>query len=317
MEFDLVNFCEIDSYAARSYCAIHNVNADLNLGDITKVDIEKLPTNIDFITHGSPCVSFSKAGLRLGGDRGSGTPSSLMWNSVEIIRHCLPKFIIWENVSNVLSPKHRHNFDEYIEEINSMGYNSYYKVMNSKDYGWPQNRDRIFVLSVRKDIVEKSKPFVFPEPIPLKCKLKDLLISNPDEKLFLTEEQKLRFKTSTYQQNRRIIQRKDWCDALCARDFKDPKCVEVDGEKGSRKLSPNEYWRIMGFSDEDFLKAKSTGNSNSQLYKQAGNAIVLPVILGILENLRAYYPDDFKNGLKYLSLFSGVGTFEMALKLLK
>lgn len=315
MEYNLVNFCEIDKYAEKSYCAIHNVSADKNLGNICNVDILNLPKNIDLLTHGSPCVSFSKAGLRLGGDRGSGTPSSLMWNSVEIIKHCVPKFVIWENVANVLSPKHKHNFDEYIDELKNQGYTSYYKVMNSKNYGWPQNRERIFVLSVRNDIVEKSKiDFIFPEPCELAVKLSDLLIKNPDDALFLTDAQKLRFQTTNYQQNRRIIQRKDWCDALCARDFKDPKCVDVEGEKGPRRMTPQEYWRIMGFSDEDFLLAKSTGNSNSQLYKQAGNAIVLPVLRKIMKQIKLQYSDDFVDGLNYLSLFSGVGTFEMALK---
>ena len=315
MEFNLVNFCEIDKYAERSYCAIHNVNPNKNLGDICKVDIDNLPIDVDLITHGSPCVSFSKAGLRLGGDRGSGTPSSLMWNSVEIIRHCNPKFIIWENVSNVLSKQHKHNFDEYINELKNMGYNSYYKVMNSKNYGWPQNRDRIFVLSVREDVdCVADRGFEFPIESPLITKLPDLLESNPDDKYYLTEIQKVRFKTTTYEQNRRIIQYKDWCDTLCARDFKDPKCVDVEGEKGPRRMTPLEYWRVMNFSDEDFEKAVSAGNSNTQLYKQAGNAIVLCVIKQVMEKMKEQYPNDFKDGLNYLSLFSGVGTFEMALK---
>lgn len=315
MNFELVNFCELDSYAVKSYCAIHGVSSDKNLGDICKVDINSLPKDIDFLTHGSPCVAFSKAGQNLGGDKGSGTPSSLMWNSVEIIRHCMPKFVIWENVSNVLAPKHKHNFDEYINELKEIGYTSYYKVMNSKDYGWPQNRDRIFVLSVRKDIDNSyDSKFTFPLEEPLKVVMSDLLEDNPDDRLFLTETQIERFATSSYLQSRRIIQRKDWCDTLCARDFKDPKCVDVEGQRGPRKLTPLEYWRIMGFSDVDYNKAASTGNSNSQLYKQAGNAIVLPLIQKVMVKMQEYFPNDFKDGLRYLSLFSGVGTFEMALK---
>lgn len=309
MNYNLVNFCEIDKYASKSYCAIHNVNADKNLGDITKVDIESLPVNIDLITHGSPCVSFSKAGLMLGGDRGSGTPSSLMWNSVEIIKHCRPKFIIWENVSSVLYKKHIHNFNEYISVLEDNGYFSYYQVMNALNYGWPQYRDRIIVVSIRDDI---DNGFLFPHEKGLEKKLCDLLEDTVSDDFYLTKEQLFRMQNCNYRLNRERIQKLDFCYALCARDFKDPKCVE--DSKGIRKLTPKEYWRIMGFSDDDFEKAKSMGISKSQLYKQAGNSIVLPVILSVVENLKEYYPNYFNEGLEYLSLFSGVGAFEMALK---
>ena len=123
INFELVGFSEIDKYAIKSYCAIHNVNEDKNLGDITKIDIEKLPRFIDIITHGSPCQDFSVAGKQAGGDKGTNTRSSLMWNTVDIIKWCLPKYVIWENVKNLLSSKHRHNFDSYIETMDKLGYN--------------------------------------------------------------------------------------------------------------------------------------------------------------------------------------------------
>ena len=103
IDYELVNFCENDKYAIKAYCAIHDVDEHLNLGDITKINIENLPKDIDLITHGSPCQDFSVAGLQRGGDEGSKTRSSLMWNTVEIIKHCKPKYVIWENVKNVLS----------------------------------------------------------------------------------------------------------------------------------------------------------------------------------------------------------------------
>ena len=309
MNIEVLKYCEIDAQASRSYSAIHNVPIEKNLGDICGVDLDTLPIGFTLLTHGSPCTSFSNAGLRLGGDRGSGTPSSLMWNSVEIIRHCKPKFVIWENVSSVLSKKHKHNFDEYIDELREIGYESYYKVMNAKKYGCPQNRDRIFVLSIRNDI---DKGFVFPEEVELTKTLKDILEKNVDPKFYLTETQINRIKTTTYMSGRRRIQYKDWCDTVCARDWKDPKCVEVEGRV--RKLTPREYWRLMGFSDTDFNLASSTGISNSQLYKQAGNSIAYSVIKGILYNLSLQYPEEFKDGFGYISLFSGVGAFEMALR---
>lgn len=309
MELKLLNYCEIDKYASKSFAAIHNVSEDINLGDICKVDIEKLPKDFTLLTHGSPCTSFSNGGYRLGGDRGSGTPSSLMWNSVEIIRHCKPKFVIWENVSNVLAPRHKHNFDSYIEELQEIGYISYYKVMNAKLYGTPQNRDRIFIVSIRKDL---DKGYDFPMPVDLKTTIKDLLEDEVEAKWYLTETQINRIKTTTYSSGSRRIQYKNWCDTLCARDWKDPKCVEVDGKV--RKLTPKEYWRIMGFSDEDYEKAESTGNANSHLYKQAGNSIAYSVIYSIFKNIVEQYGDVFIKDLSMVSLFSGVGAFEMALR---
>lgn len=187
IKYKLVGFSEIDKYAIKSYCAIHNESEEKNLGDITKIDISKLPKDIDLLTHGSPCQDFSTAGLNKGGDKGSKTRSSLMWNTVEIIESVKPKYVIWENVKNLLSKKHRHNFDKYIEVLNDLGYNSYYEVLNSKDYGIPQNRERVFTVSIRKDIDKGS--FLFPEKEELKLKLKDLLEDNVDEKYYLSEEQ--------------------------------------------------------------------------------------------------------------------------------
>ena len=310
MNYKLINYCEIDENASKSYCAVHNIDKNLNLGDITKVDIDKLPKEgITLITHGSPCTSFSNAGLQLGGDRGSGTPSSLMWNSVEIIRHCKPKFVLWENVSNVLSTKHRHNFEEYISELEEIGYISHYKVMNAKNFDCPQNRDRIFVLSIRKDL---DKGFNFPEEVGLKKKLRDILEEDVEDKWYLSQKQIDRIQNTTYMSGKRRIQRKDWCDTICARDWKDPKCVE--DKKGIRKLTPLEYWRIQGFSDNDFYKAQSSGQSNSSLYKQAGNSISYNVLKALFTEIIKQYDVAFSENLTYLSLFSGIGAFDMVLR---
>ncbi len=153
IDYTLVGFSEIDKYAVESYCAIHGVDPSLNLGDITKIDIESLP-RVDLITHGSPCQDFSAAGLGRGGDKGSGTRSSLIWQTVEIVRHCRPKIVLWENVKGVLSAKHRHNFDKYLAEMESLGYTNKYAVLNSKDFGVAQNRERIFVVSTLPGVAE-------------------------------------------------------------------------------------------------------------------------------------------------------------------
>ena len=272
--------------------------------------------------HGSPCQDISLAGLQAGADQGTDTRSSLMYESIRIIEKLNPKYVIWENVKNLLGKKHKHNFDNYIDKLDELGYNSYYQVLNAKDYGVAQNRERVYTISIRKDIDEGK--FKFPEKEPLKLRLKDILEDKVDEKYYLNDKQLLAIKNSTYMSTQRRIQERDWCDILCARDFKDPKCVRIGGifdtekskhQAGSiydkeglaptvdtmqggyrqpmivdteakvRKLTPLECWRLMSFDDEDFYKAKNVGISNSQLYKQAGNSIVVKVLEKILKNL--------------------------------
>ena len=135
--------------------------------------------------HGSPCQDFSLAGKQAGGDEGSGTRSSLMYETIRIVEKLKPKYVIWENVKNVISKRHIHNFNEYINKMDELGYTNYYQVLNAKDYGIPQNRERVFTISIRKDI---DKGYSFPEPQELKLKLKDMLEDEVDEKYYLSEE---------------------------------------------------------------------------------------------------------------------------------
>lgn len=183
--YELLGFSEIDKFAIKSYCKVHNVDESLNLGDITKIDINTLPTDIDLITHGSPCQSFSVAGKGHGGDEGSGTRSSLMWNTVAICKHCKPKYVIWENVKNVLSKRHRHNFDKYLDEMGKIGYDNYYEVLNAKHFNIPQNRERIFVISIRKDL---NQDFKFPVGQDCEIRLKDILEEVVDKKYYVDDE---------------------------------------------------------------------------------------------------------------------------------
>ena len=274
IDFEVADYVEIDKYAVASYNAINETNFVPQ--DITKWDkyIE-----VDWIMSGSPCQDFSLAGIGKGGDKGSGTKSSLMYENIRIIEKLNPKYVIWENVKNLLSKKHIHNFNAYLEAMEELGYYSYYQVLNSKDYGIPQNRERVFTISIRKDI---NNLFTFPPKQELKLKLKDLLDYEVDKKYYLTAEQVDRIKLSSYAQNKRRIQEKDYCDTLCAHDSIGPKCVKFGNSY--RNLIPKECWRLMGFNDEDFEKAAKV-NSNTQLYKQAGNSIVVNVLECIFKNL--------------------------------
>lgn len=251
-----------------------------------------------------------------------------MYETIRIVEKLKPKYVIWENVKNLISKKHIHNFNAYIETLNELGYKSYYKVLNAKDYGIPQNRERVFTISIRNDI---DKEFIFPDKKELNIKLKDLLEESVDEKYYLTETEKITYSRDfgskgkeidinkpvptltasmgtgggnipilkirnntkkgyleaspgdgvyTVTSNKRGTVSKDSIHTLTTRQ--DYGVVLEDLR--IRKLTPKECWRLMGFEDKDFEKASKV-NSNTQLYKQAGNSIVVNVLEAILKNL--------------------------------
>lgn len=178
IEHEIVDAVEIDKFAIASFNALHGTNFEPQ--DITAWDKD---IEVDFIMHGSPCQDFSVAGKGAGGDEGSGTRSSLMYETLRIVEKLKPKYVIWENVKNLLSKKHRHNFDAYLERMSELGYGNKYQVLNAKDHGIPQNRERVFTVSILG-----GGEFDFPDPIPLDKKLKDVLETEVDEKYYLSDK---------------------------------------------------------------------------------------------------------------------------------
>lgn len=314
--YELAGFSEIDKYAVKSYCAIHGVDESMNLGDITKIDEKALPKDIDLITYGFPCQDISLAGKQKGlfHDDGSKTRSGLFFEALRIIEATKPKIAIAENVKNLTDKKFKEQFALVLESLNEAGYNNYWKVLNAKDYGIPQNRERVFIISIRKDI---DKGYEFPEPFPLQLRLKDMLDAEADEKFYLSNnrtsgsptEQRLEPNTKGLCNTLTTVQ-KDNLVAEPVNPMPDGTCrtiknqyyktsqanYERTGSMGAtgvntglriRKLTPKECFRLMGFDDEDFYKAEAV-NSNTQLYKQAGNSIVVDVLEAIFTNLKPY-----------------------------
>lgn len=361
---------EFDKYASQAYMQLHGETK--NYGDIYTIDESKLPY-FDMITYSTPCQDFSSAGKQAGGDKGSGTRSSLLWECERIIRAVKPKFLLMENVKNLLSKKHCHNFNEWFKVLEDMGYTNYYKVLNAKDYGIPQNRERIFCVSILG-----GGQYLFPNPKPLEKRLKDMLEDNVDEKFYLSATAVSSFLKSTFTQERDRLNTKDIAKTLRARDAHGPQLVsepviaasrgrnpdnpsdrtvgipteqrlevKYDGctntltsvqkdnyviepkviqvgnivDSGNwdnpqnacqgggsepkitegyriRKLTPRECWRLMGVKDEQFDRLH--GISNSQLYKLAGNSIVVDVLEAIFKNLLMPETTDTKG---QLSLF--------------
>lgn len=332
VEYEVVNFCEVDKFASVSYNAIHGEPLEKNLGDVTKVEEDKLP-DYDMLTWGSPCQDFSVAGVGAGSvwecqlcnhkynpltvhytkrgecpECGWGeidkTRSSLLVEGLRILRAKKPRFSIYENVKNMIGKANKATFDMFIKELEEYGYNNYWKVLNAKDYGIPQNRERVFVVSILKE--DDTGTFIWPEPFDNGLRLKDFLEDEVDEKYYINQEKTEKLlqslssqwqgvkvavpcltpdRTEKRQNGRRFKDDGDPMFTLTVQDRHGVLTGIDTSQYRIRKLTPREYWRLMGFKDEDFDKAEAVGISNSQLYKQAANSIVVGVLVGIIKGL--------------------------------
>ena len=188
VDYEVVNYCEIDKFASKSYSAIHGIPETKNLWDITKINVFNLPKDVDLITYGFPCQDISLAGHQKGlfNEDGSLTRSGLFFKALDVIEYCKPKVAIAENVKNLVGKKFKPQFDIVLDSLDKVGYNNYWKVLNSKDYGIPQNRERVFIVSIRKDI--DNELFEFPKPYSLEKRLKDFLEPHVDEKYYLSDD---------------------------------------------------------------------------------------------------------------------------------
>lgn len=183
IDYELVGFSEIDKWAIKSYCAIHNVSEDLNLGDISKIKDEGMPS-ADLVTYGFPCQDISVAGLQKGIKEG--TRSGLLYEAERIIEHVKPKYAIAENVKNLVGKKHKNDFDELLKRLDEYGYNNYWRILNASEHGIPQARERVFIVSIRKDIDQGI--FEFEKPQELKLRFIDLLDKEVEEKYYIDND---------------------------------------------------------------------------------------------------------------------------------
>ena len=176
--------------AVIAHKALFPENADKNLGDMTKIDWESVP-DFDLLFYSTPCQSISAAGLQHGFEEGSGTRSSIIWNVRDAVRIKRPKFLCLENVKAMVSKKFIGMFNLWQSELEKLGYANFAKVLNAKDYGVPQNRERIFLVSIRMDGLEGlagNVQYHFPKPFPLERRLKDVLEDKVDEKYYLSDK---------------------------------------------------------------------------------------------------------------------------------
>lgn len=183
VDYELVGWSEIDKYAIMAHNAIYPQWAERNYGDISKIDWSQV-ADFDLFTYSSPCQDFSQAGKQAGGTQGSGTRSSLLWECERAIREKRPKYLVFENVAALVSKKFIKLFIEWQLVLEGYGYSNFCKIMNAKDYGIPQNRERIFMVS----ILGEDARYTFPQPFKRKIELQDLLKSEVDERYYIKDD---------------------------------------------------------------------------------------------------------------------------------
>lgn len=337
--------CDIDKFVKQSYFANYEISEDQWYSDVKRIDGNKYKGKIDLLVGGSPCQSFSMIGKRKGLEDTRGT---LFYEFARVVKEAQPNVFIYENVKGLINHDKGNTFETIKATFNQLGYKYYYQVLNSKNYGIPQHRERIFVIGFK----DKSTRFAFPEPIPLEYKMQDFLEDFTESKFYL-KEKGVKFVTSSKNRKKRYTQINGDI-ALCQKanqqfnwhgDFifesinnqefdefifdvneveekyylseKVKKYVLTSGTKNFktsiktdlevarpllqsmhkmhragvdnyvthnkgriRKLTPKECLRLMGFRD-DFKQVVS----NTQLYRQAGNSIVVDVLIALLKQM--------------------------------
>lgn len=184
-DYELVGWSEIDKYAIKAHNAIYPQWADRNYGDICKIDWSKVP-DFDIFTYSFPCTDISTAGKQMGLSEGSDTRSSLLWECRKAIETKLPKVLLMENVKALIQKKFRPDFVRWQLLLEELGYNNYTRVLNAKDFGVPQNRERVFMVSILAKVASQS--YTFPKPFELKLRLRDVLEDSVDERYYLNDD---------------------------------------------------------------------------------------------------------------------------------
>ena len=311
-----------------------------NFGDIRTIDVNELP-EIDLFTYSFPCKNISVAGKQDGFEVKSDTQSSLVWECRKIIEKAKPKYLLMENVKNIIGKNFKGIFDTWLSYLESLGYTNYYQVLNAKDFGLAQNRERVMMVSILGD----HKPYKFTTSLnDTSSTIDSVLEDNIDEKYYLDKQFYISslkgFKVNKDNKTIEYLGRELKVPCVCASRgryignpnkrglglptiqflelnpynvsntlttvLKDNYVIEFSSNKYSsiiiyshnsdnnetitdfrvRKLTPLEYWRLIGFSDEDYYKAKDIGGlSESKLYERAGRGIAIPMLEEIFKNL--------------------------------
>lgn len=287
-KYELVNYCEIDKYASVSYAAVHGVSEELNLRDVQTIDCDKLKDKgINLTSFGFPCQDISVAGNMKGFEHnGQKTRSGLFYDALKVIRELQPEIAIAENVKALTGKKFEAEFAAVRGGLADAGYNNYYAVLNASDYGIPQHRERVFIVSIRKDI-DKDK-FAFPQKEPLRLRVKDLLEYEVEEKYYIDTDRA-----------RELIRK-------LAEEGKLPgNEPAIAAMRGRDPENPSN--RHSGVHTEQKMEINTSGTSNTITTVQKDNHIVEPNMkialkqvgeIGTHQTDRVYDPDGLSRSLK-------------------
>lgn len=291
-----IDYVEIDPKAVKTYNALFQ--KDLAYKPQSVVGWNLRP---DIVIHGSPCQDMSIAGHQgkattsagrinrgRGADEGSGTRSSLMWETINIIREMgawRPRYIIWENVKNVLSQYNRHNHERYMAELKKLGYASSFAILDAREFGLPQARERVFTVSVLG-----KEPFSFDDLVrrPMDDISRYLLDNDAVSRVYdVTQPSIYSAIGATGIRRASVIQ--DYAYTITTRQDRTPAQVVDCGNGRYRYLTEQECWRLMGYTDDDFQNAESAQEKNGRfcmaLYKQAGNSIPVPIFESLFRKI--------------------------------
>ena len=268
IEHEIVGVSDIDKFAHQSYEAIHGQTK--NFGDIMEID--ELP-EADMWTYSFPCTDISLAGKQEGIK--IGTRSGLLYEVERLLKIShRPKYLVLENVPNLVGEKHLPDFDRWLGRLDEFGYNTYWKILNAKDYGVPQNRKRIFAVSILKE--HDDGTFEFPQPFEYSTSVHDLLEPPSEVEDYYYKVCPSMIKAID-EKKVKIIDNQNYSQTITTKQARWNNAGMLNDENGLRYLTTKECWRLMGFDDDAFSKAESVV-SRLQLYKQAGNSIVVDVL---------------------------------------
>ena len=271
-----IDYVEIDEKAVKSYNAMFADELPYKTQSVVGWNLKP-----DILIHGSPCQDFSIAGKQKGADEGSETRSSLMWETIHIIQNMgewKPKYVIWENVKNVLSKHMIANFNRYQSEMEKLGYSNSYEILDAREFGLPQARERVFTVSVLN-----GEPFEFADLIRTPMRdISEFLLDNDKVPEVYDVTQPSVYNVIGHTGIKRATVIKDFAYTITTRQDRTPAQVIDCGNGRYRYLTELECWRLQGYEDEDFFSALKSnpskpGCKNSTLYKQAGNSIPVPI----------------------------------------
>lgn len=278
-DIECVFTSEIDKYAVQTYQA--NFGNEIVYGDITQIDEESIPDH-DILLAGFPCQPFSQAGLKKGFTDTRGT---LFFDIERILLAKRPRAFLLENVKQLKGHDKGRTLQVILEHLEQAGYKVFYDILKARDFGVPQNRERIYLVG----FLDHSVEFEFPKPIGIETRVGDILEHQVDEKYTISdrlwaghqrrkENNKLNGKGFGYGL---VNENSEYTNTISARYYKDGSEILIEQkDKNPRKLTPREASRLQGFPKDFVIPV-----SDAQSYKQFGNSVCVPVIRAIAENM--------------------------------